>query len=178
MIGIIVAGGISFLFVIFSTSIGVNYFKTRNIGQPIREELNFHEHKKGTPTMGGVFLIIGTFVGFILSHINFWTIGKGFKIELLSINPQIFYLLLIGTLMGLVGLVDDYLKVKQNRNVLKFKYFLLSLSSFIKNILKKQYPKVIKYKATAPSMPPSNKWVPRKNIKMESKIIYFLLFIY
>ena len=55
MIGIIVAGGISFLFVIFSTSIGVNYFKTRNIGQPIREELNFHEHKKGTPTMGGVF---------------------------------------------------------------------------------------------------------------------------
>ena len=71
MIGIIVAGGISFLFVIFSTSIGVNYFKTRNIGQPIREELNFHEHKKGTPTMGGVFLILGTFVGFILSHINF-----------------------------------------------------------------------------------------------------------
>ena len=117
MIGIIVAGGISFLFVIFSTSIGVNYFKTRNIGQPIREELNFHEHKKGTPTMGGVFLILGTFVGFILSHINFWTIGKGFKIELLSINPQIFYLLLIGTLMGLVGLVDDYLKVKQNRNL-------------------------------------------------------------
>ena len=42
MIGIIVAGGISFLFVLFSTSIGVNYFKTRNIGQPIREELNFH----------------------------------------------------------------------------------------------------------------------------------------
>ena len=117
MIGIIVAGGISFLFVIFSTSIGVNYFKTRNIGQPIREELNFHEHKKGTPTMGGVFLILGTFVGFILSHINFWTIGKGFKIELLSINPQIFYLLLIGTLMGLVGLADDYLKVKQNRNL-------------------------------------------------------------
>ena len=92
MIGIIVAGGLGFLFVLFSTSIGVNYFKTRNIGQPIREELNFHEHKKGTPTMGGVFIILGTFVGFILSHINFWTIGKGFKIELLSINPKIFNL--------------------------------------------------------------------------------------
>ena len=40
--------------------------------------------------MGGVFLMLGTFVGFILSHINFWTIGKGFKIELLSINPKFF----------------------------------------------------------------------------------------
>ena len=117
MIGIIVAGGLGFLFVLFSTSIGVNYFKTRNIGQPIREELNFHEHKKGTPTMGGVFIILGTFVGFILSHINFWTIGKGFKVELLSINPKIFNLLLLGTLMGFVGFFDDYLKVYKNRNL-------------------------------------------------------------
>ena len=117
MIGIIVAGGLGFLFVIFSTSIGVNYFKTRNIGQPIQEELKFHEHKKGTPTMGGVFIIIGTFVGFILSHINFWTIGKGFKVELISINPQIFNLLLLGTLMGFVGFIDDYLKVNKNRNL-------------------------------------------------------------
>jgi len=117
MIGIIVAGGISFLFVLLSTSIGVNFFKTRNIGQPIREELNFHEHKKGTPTMGGVFIILGTFVGFILSHINFWTIGKGFKVELLSINFEIFNLLILSTLMGFVGLIDDYLKVNKNRNL-------------------------------------------------------------
>ncbi len=117
MIGVIVAGGISFLFVIFSTSIGVNYFKSRNIGQPIREELNFHEHKKGTPTMGGVFIILGSYVGFILSHINFWTIGKGFKVELLSISSEILSLLILGTLMGLVGFIDDYLKVKKNRNL-------------------------------------------------------------
>ena len=117
MIGIIVAGGLGFFFVLFSTSIGVNYFKTRNIGQPIREELNFHDHKKGTPTMGGVFIILGTYVGFILSHINFWTIGKGFKVELLSIKPEIFNLLLLGTLMGFVGLIDDYLKVNKNRNL-------------------------------------------------------------
>ena len=57
MIAIIVAGAIAFIFVILSTSIGVNYFKTRNIGQPIQEEVVFHDHKKGTPTMGGVFII-------------------------------------------------------------------------------------------------------------------------
>ena len=117
MIGIIVAGGISFLFVIFSTSIGVNYFKTRNIGQPIREELNFHEHKKGTPTMGGVFLILGTFVGFILSHINFWTIGEGFKVELTTMNVNVILLFVLAFLMAMVGLIDDYLKVKAGRNL-------------------------------------------------------------
>tara|TARA_B100000902_G_C27316791_1_gene921823 strand:+ start:3117 stop:4175 length:1059 start_codon:yes stop_codon:yes gene_type:complete len=117
MIAVIVAGGISFLFVIFSTSIGVSYFRSRNIGQPIREELNFHEHKKGTPTMGGVFIIFGSYVGFILSHINFWTIGKGFKVELLSINTEILTLLILGTFMALVGFLDDYLKVKKSRNL-------------------------------------------------------------
>ena len=52
MIGIIVSGGLSFLFVLISTYLGVNYFKSRNIGQNIQEEVIHHEHKKGTPTMG------------------------------------------------------------------------------------------------------------------------------
>ena len=117
MIAIIVSGAISFLFVILSTSIGVNYFKSRNIGQPIQEEVVFHDHKKGTPTMGGVFIILGTYAGYVLSHINFWTIGQGFKIELISINPVILNLLLFGTLMASVGLIDDLLKVRKNRNL-------------------------------------------------------------
>ena len=33
MIGIIVSGGLSFLFVLVSTFLGVNYFKSRNIGR-------------------------------------------------------------------------------------------------------------------------------------------------
>ncbi len=63
MIGIIVSGGLSFLFVIVSTFLGVKFFKSRNIGQNIQEEVVFHEHKKGTPTMGGIFVILGTIFG-------------------------------------------------------------------------------------------------------------------
>ena len=88
-----------------------------NIGQPIQEEVVFHDHKKGTPTMGGVFIILGTYAGYVLSHINFWTIGQGFKIELISINTVILNLLLFGTLMASVGLIDDLLKVRKNRNL-------------------------------------------------------------
>ena len=95
MIGIIVSGGLSFLFVLISTYLGVNYFKSRNIGQNIQEEVIHHEHKKGTPTMGGIFLIIGTSFGFFVSHINFWTIGRGFEVVLRSINQDVLALSLI-----------------------------------------------------------------------------------
>ena len=42
MIGIIVSGALSFLFVLFSTYLGVNLFKSRNIGQNIQEEVVQH----------------------------------------------------------------------------------------------------------------------------------------
>lgn len=117
MIGIIVSGGISFLVVIFTTLIGVNYFKSKSIGQEIQEELDFHIHKKGTPTMGGIFIILGTLAGYFLSHINFWTLGEGFKIIVNPINNDVLNLILIGVLMSLVGLLDDLLKIKAGRNL-------------------------------------------------------------
>ena len=117
MIGIIVSGGISFLVVIFSTLIGVNFFRSRNIGQEIQEEVNFHDHKKGTPTMGGLFIVFGTFAGYSLSHINFWTIGEGFKVELTTMNVNVILLFVLAFLMAMVGLIDDYLKVKAGRNL-------------------------------------------------------------
>ena len=117
MIATIVSGGLSFLFVIFFTLIGTNLFKSRNIGQTIQEELNFHEHKKGTPTMGGVFIAAGTFFAFFTAHINFWTIGQGFKVEIDYIVPEVLNLLLLGTLMASVGFIDDFLKVQKGRNL-------------------------------------------------------------
>ncbi len=135
MIATIVSGGISFLFVLFFTAIGTNLFKSRNIGQSIQEELTHHDHKKGTPTMGGVFIVAGTYFGFLLAHINFWTIGQGFKIEIDYLNLEVFSLLLFGTLMALVGFLDDFLKVQKGRNLglsAKNKLFLqIIVGSFI-----------------------------------------------
>jgi phospho-N-acetylmuramoyl-pentapeptide-transferase len=117
MIATIVSGGLSFLFVLLFTAVGTNLFKSRNIGQSIQEELTHHDHKSGTPTMGGLFIVAGTYFGFLVAHINFWTIGQGFKVEIDYINSEVFNLLLFGTLMSLVGFLDDYLKVKKGRNL-------------------------------------------------------------
>ena len=67
--------------------------------------------------MGGIFIVAGTYFGFLVAHINFWTIGQGFKVEIDYINSEVFNLLLFGTLMSLVGFLDDYLKVKKGRNL-------------------------------------------------------------
>ena len=69
-------------------------------------------------------------------------------------------------------------KIIHSKNVIKKNILLSSSSNPEKKILKKQNPTVTKYKATAPSKPPRNKWVPIKNINSESKIIYFLSDIY
>ena len=117
MIPILVGGGLSFFFVIISSYLGVKLFQSRNIGQNIQDELDFHKHKKGTPTMGGIFIVLGTYIGYLFSHINFWTIGKGFLIEMTQIDKNILYLLLLATLMSLVGLLDDILSVSRKRNL-------------------------------------------------------------
>lgn len=79
--------------------------------------------------MGGIFIIVGTCIGYFLSHINFWTIGEGFKVEFIDVNVEVVNLFVIASLMGLVGLIDDLYKVKEGRNLgLKPKQkFLLQL---------------------------------------------------
>ena len=73
--------------------------------------------KKGTPTMGGIFIVFGTLAGYALSHINFWTIGAGFKVEVTSMNTNVLLIFVIALMMALVGLFDDFLKVKEGRNL-------------------------------------------------------------
>ncbi len=74
--------------------------KQRN-GQPIRED-GPESHlitKQGTPTMGGVMILLGIFVGTIL-----WSDLQ---------NQYVWAVLCITLGFGLVGFVDDYLKVTQ-----------------------------------------------------------------
>ena len=76
----------------------INYLKVKQVGENIRElGLDGEEKKAGTPTMGGIIIIIGTLVPVILMS------------NLENIYIQI---LIISTLiLGTIGLIDDYIKV-------------------------------------------------------------------
>jgi phospho-N-acetylmuramoyl-pentapeptide-transferase len=78
----------------------INFFSVRKILDPIREDgPTDHIIKKiGTPTMGGLLILLGLFSGILL-----W--GD------LS-NNYIWFLLFIVTSFGLLGAYDDYKKIK------------------------------------------------------------------
>ena len=92
----------------------INYFSSKKIHNPIRED-GPSEHiikKIGTPTMGGVLILIGLFSGIFL-----W--GD------LS-NIYIIFLIFIVSGMGLLGAYDDFKKIKYNNSggvSFKFKIF-------------------------------------------------------
>ncbi len=79
----------------------IKYFKKKQkLGQPIREDGPKWqiEAKKGTPTMGGALILLSLTASIIL-----WTDIK---------NVYIWLLLFITLTFGLIGFVDDYLKLK------------------------------------------------------------------
>jgi phospho-N-acetylmuramoyl-pentapeptide-transferase len=87
----------------------INYLKRKQIGENIRVlGLEGEDKKVGTPTMGGLIIIIGTLIPVILMS------------NLENIYIQI---LIISTLMlGIIGFIDDYIKVfKKDKKRIKGK---------------------------------------------------------
>ena len=92
----------------------INFFSARQIINPIRKD-GPDEHiikKIGTPTMGGVLILLGLF-----SSILLW--GN------LS-SPYIWVLIFIVTSFGLLGAYDDYKKIKfSNSSGVSFKFKII-----------------------------------------------------
>jgi len=76
----------------------INYLRVKQVGENIRElGLEGEKKKAGTPTMGGIIIIIGTLVPVILMS------------NLENIYIQI--LIISSLILGTIGLIDDYIKV-------------------------------------------------------------------
>ena len=93
----------------------INFFSARQILNPIRED-GPDEHivkKIGTPTMGGVLILIGLFFGILL-----WGDLK---------NLYVWFLIYIVASFGILGAYDDYIKIKHNNSSgISFKFKILS----------------------------------------------------
>ena len=106
--------GLAFILaLILSTTFGrriIDYLQKKQIGETIRElGLEGQMSKKGTPTMGGVIIIIAILVPTLL---------------LAALNNLYIILMLITTIwMGLIGFLDDYIKVfRKNKEGLKGRF--------------------------------------------------------
>ncbi len=100
----------------------INFFSSKQIHDPIREDgPSDHIVKKiGTPTMGGLIILLGVFSGVLI-----WGDLK---------NPYNWFLIYIAGSFGLLGFYDDYRKIKFKNSsgvTLRFKIVLQILLASI-----------------------------------------------
>jgi phospho-N-acetylmuramoyl-pentapeptide-transferase len=91
----------------------INFLQKQQVGETVRDlGLEGQKQKSGTPTMGGVIIILATLIpAILLAKLN---------------NIYVLILLITTVWMGLIGFLDDYIKVfKKDKQGLKGKFKVL-----------------------------------------------------
>ena len=116
MISMLTAATVAFGVAILGTAYAIRLFRAWNIGQFIQEELEGHMHKRGTPTMGGIAIILAVLAGYFVSHVRVRL--EGSSLVWSSTEIETAGLLVIAAIvgMGIVGFIDDYQKISRFRN--------------------------------------------------------------
>lgn len=125
MIPLLIAAVVSMAVSLIGTRYLIRFFSDRGKSQPIlgKEDRGpDHQHKKGTPTMGGLAILAAALLGYLVPHV----LGRvTFSNQALWMFGGIF-------VMAGLGFLDDYLKVRRqhNRGVLwKLKGYVTILMS-------------------------------------------------
>jgi phospho-N-acetylmuramoyl-pentapeptide-transferase len=115
---VVVVAAVAFFISIFGTPIAIRIFNRLEAGQPIRSDgPRTHLVKKGTATMGGVVFIFATIIAYVAGHFVFATLPKD---QLgAPTGPTTTGLVLLGLFvsLGVVGFIDDYLKVSRRNSL-------------------------------------------------------------
>ena len=108
MIDLLVAGGVAMVLALVGTPVLIGWLQAQGIGQQIRDDgPQGHFTKAGTPTMGGVMIVGGALGGYLAGHLRGGTIfTRGGLLVAFAVAGA-----------GLVGLVDDWIKVRRQRSL-------------------------------------------------------------
>jgi phospho-N-acetylmuramoyl-pentapeptide-transferase len=108
MITLLMAGSISMLFSLFMTPVFIRLFKRLAWGQFINVDgPKTHHVKRGTPTMGGIVILLATIFGFFVALLA--------TDRPPSISALLVLFLMVG--LGVVGFIDDFIKTHRKRSL-------------------------------------------------------------
>ena len=94
---------VSFIIPLIALPLFIKYLKKYNVGQKIRQEgPDLHQHKTGTPTMGGVIVIL-TLVIIVILFVPY--------------NKYVLWSLVATLGFGFIGLIDDLIKYLKKRSL-------------------------------------------------------------
>jgi phospho-N-acetylmuramoyl-pentapeptide-transferase len=112
VIALVIASGIAAVVALVGTRVLIGVLTGRGASQPILQQnaanavVPPHQHKQGTPTMGGLALLGSALVGYLLSHVR---AGVVFSDQTLVVVGGILA-------MAALGLVDDVSKIRARQN--------------------------------------------------------------
>jgi len=107
VIRLLLAAGIGTLISWVGTRGLIHLLTRRHIGQPIHEDVpEGHTIKAGTPTMGGIAIVAGALSGYIVSDLYDGVFTWTGLVTMAAIAGA-----------GLVGFLDDWLKISRERNL-------------------------------------------------------------
>ncbi len=108
MRAILLAGGLSLIFTLLGTRFAIRVLTTKGYGQLIRDDgPTTHHTKRGTPTMGGLVIILSVVLAYF--------VAKLITQDVPSWSGLLLLFLLVG--LGVVGFLDDYIKVAMQRSL-------------------------------------------------------------
>ena len=108
MLSLMEAGSVGFLCAILFTPLWIRSQRERSLGQQIREDgPSSHLVKAGTPTMGGVVIVLSTVLGYLMGHVGTYIVFTRSGILATSVIVA----------SGLLGFIDDYLGIRNARNL-------------------------------------------------------------
>jgi phospho-N-acetylmuramoyl-pentapeptide-transferase len=108
VLAILLGGGIALLISLLGTRVAIRVFTRWGYGQEIRDDgPTSHHTKRGTPTMGGVVIILAVVLGYGLA--------KLLTVDAPSASALLLMFLFVG--MGLVGFLDDFIKISKQRSL-------------------------------------------------------------
>ncbi len=108
MIALLTAGGVSMVFTLLLTPLFARAFRRLKLGQFIRADTpTAHVMKRGTPSMGGIVFITAAIVGYFVGHLVGGDSVAGTGILVLAMMAG----------FGLIGFIDDFLKVKRQNSI-------------------------------------------------------------
>jgi phospho-N-acetylmuramoyl-pentapeptide-transferase len=108
MTSLLVAGVVSMLTSLLGMPVLMRWLASKGIGQPIRKDLHENQQKKkGTPTMGGIAIVIAATLGYVVPHyVTSLAYTRGGLLVMFAF---------IGA--AAVGLADDWIKVTHKRSL-------------------------------------------------------------
>ena len=108
MATILLSGALSMIIAMLGTRPAITVLRKRKLGQQVRSDgPQTHLSKSGTPTMGGIVIIVASLIGYVAGHL--------FTGDPMTASGVLVLFLMTG--LGLVGFADDFIKLFMRRSL-------------------------------------------------------------